>query len=105
MTDACGNFGAPPKPPWDASKDSRSLATAASSASTADRLWRRGEQRSAGQPLAQALAAGADLLALLAPGLGDRLQHLSPRGHALARLRREVGPAVERQLLGREETR
>jgi len=32
MTDACGNFGAPPKPPWSASKLSRNLPTAASSA-------------------------------------------------------------------------
>ena len=68
-----------------------------------ERLRGRRQQRAAGQPLAQALAARADLLAVLAPGLGDRLQHLRPGGHAVARLGREVGAAVERQLLGGEE--
>jgi hypothetical protein len=56
-----------------------------------------------GQPPAQALASGADLLAVLLPGLGDRLQHLRPRRHPMAGVRWEVGAAVEGQLLGGEE--
>ncbi len=67
------------------------------------RLGGRRELRATGQALAQALAAGADLIAVVLPGLGDRLQHLRPRRHPVARVGREVGPAVERQLLGREE--
>ena len=61
------------------------------------------QQGAAGQPLAQALTAGPDLLTALVPRLPDRLQHLRPRGHSRTRLGREVGSAVERQLLGREE--
>ena len=43
----------------------------------------------------------ADLVAPGAPRVGDRLEHLRPGGHALARLGREVGPGEERHLLGR----
>ncbi len=68
-----------------------------------ERLGRGREQRAAGEPGADPLAAGADLLGLLAPGLGDRLQHLRPRRHPVAGLGGEVGAAVERQLLGGEE--
>ena len=103
ITEACGNFGAPPKPPLRASKVSRQLRHRVVERARVERLggWR--QQRAAGQALAQALAARADLLAVLAPGLGDRLQHLRPGGHPVAGLGREVGAAVERQLLGREE--
>ncbi len=68
-----------------------------------DRLRGRPQIRATGQPLTQALAAGVDLLAALAPGFGDRVQHLRPGGHPVAGLGREVRSAVERKLLGREE--
>ena len=61
------------------------------------------QQGASGQLLAQALAAGADLLAVLAPGLGDGLEHLRPGRHSVTWLRREVGTAVEGKLLRREE--
>ena len=48
----------------------------------AQRLARGCEQRAAGQPLAQPLPAGPELLAALRPRLADRLQHLRPGGHA-----------------------
>ena len=48
-------------------------------------------------------AALADLVAALVPGVGDGAEHLAPGGHAVARLGREVGAAVERDLLGRQE--
>jgi hypothetical protein len=53
--------------------------------------------------LQQVLSARADLLAVLAPGFGDRMQNLRPGGHPVAGLGWEVGPAVERELLGCEE--
>ncbi len=65
------------------------------------RGWR--EAPAAGELLAHLRAAGADLLGVLAPGLGDREQHLAPRRHSVTWLGREVGAAVEGDLLGREE--
>ena len=67
------------------------------------RLGGRLEQRAAAQPLRDAGAARADLLALLLPCVRHRLEHLAPARHAHARLGREVGARVERHLLGRQE--
>ncbi len=69
----------------------------------ADGLLARLEPAGAGELFAQAVGALADLLAVLLPGLRDRLQDLGPGRHAMTRLRGEVGAAVERDLLGREE--
>ena len=44
-----------------------------------------------------------ELVAPLAPGVGDPLQHLTERRHAVRRLRREVGARVERTSVGGEE--
>ena len=68
-----------------------------------ERLARRPQRCAATQPLRDPAAAGADLVALLVPGLRHGLQHVAPARHAHARLRREVGAGVDRHLLGREE--
>ena len=93
-----------PKPPLTGSNSRRAGSRRPSSSALCSSGSERGLQPgAAGQALAQALAARADLLAALRPGLGDRLQHLRPGRHPVAGLGREVGAAVERQLLGREE--
>jgi hypothetical protein len=106
MTGACGNRG----PPCSAAEAAVAGVEALSQRrhrrlerGLLERLGGGGQQRAAGEALAQALSPGADLLAILAPGLGDRVQHFGPRGHAMAGIGREVGASVERELLGCEE--
>ncbi len=48
-------------------------------------------------------AGREDLEWLVAPGSGDPGENLAERRHPVGRLRREVGPAVERLAVGREE--
>ena len=67
------------------------------------RVGRGLEPRPAAQPLGDAGAAGADVVAALLPGVRHRLEHLAPARHAHALLGREVGAGVEGHLLGREE--
>ena len=55
------------------------------------------------EALADAVGCLAELLALVAVAVGGRLHHLAEARHALARLGREVGAAVERDALGVEE--
>ena len=50
-------------------------------------------------------AGGVDLGPLLAPGPIDALEHLPERRHTVARLVREVGAAIERPAVGRQEDR
>ena len=63
ITEACGNLGAPPNPPLRASKVCAQLRDGGVERARVDRLGGGRQPRAAGQPLAQALAAGADLLA------------------------------------------
>ncbi len=101
--EAWGNFGAAPKPPSWRSKDSRSRSTALLSEGSPIGCEEGSSSAPPERRSRRLLAAGADLVAALAPGLGDRLQNLCPRGHPVSRLRWEVRASVERQLLGREE--
>ena len=57
------------------------------------------------EPLDEPSAGRLDLDALLAPGTLDALEHLAERRHAVARLVREVGPAVERPAFRGQEDR
>ena len=64
-------------------------------------LLRRGlraglQQRASRESPAQQLAAAQQLVAALAPGLGDRREHLAPGRHSWPRLGREIGAAVDR---------
>ena len=101
---AGGNLGAPPKPPLAWSK----LAWSPETARVEDRLRRAAASDWPTWPVrpsdSRILRRGlAELLALVAVGAGGRLQHLLEAGQAVARLRREVGAAVEGDGLGVEE--
>ena len=99
---ACGNLGAPPRPPW-----------IVSNACTRRRaVWRRNAGASAGprlglgeprERLLQRRGVARHLVALVAPDPADGLQDLRQAGPAVARLRREVGAAPERLAVGRQE--
>ena len=69
----------------------------------AQRSVGRPQQRAAGQPRRHPRALLADLVAAGAPGVVDGEQHLAPARQPVPRLRREVRPAEERDLLGRGE--
>ena len=102
----CGNFGARPQPPWTGSNEAATAAAAASSASRGgipigpaagpDRL--RLDQR-VDEPHARLL----HLRPLGRPRGPDAVEHLAERRHPVARRVGEVGAAVERPALGREE--
>ena len=55
------------------------------------------------RPLDEPRARVLDLVALLAPRPADAVEHLAERRHPVARLVREVGAAVERPAVGRQE--
>ena len=55
------------------------------------------------ESLDQATAGRFDLVTLLAPGSVHALEHLAERRHAVPRLVREVGPAIERPPVRRQE--
>src|SRR4029077_18952885 len=59
-------------------------------------LARGGDARARLEVLDELPSRGAYLFAPVAPGLGDRDQHLLERGQAVPRLGREVRPAEER---------
>ena len=103
-TGACGNFGAPPKPPcslsafwtiWIAARRSRPP-------SSGSRDARRCASR---DRLDDALALGEQVAAAVRPEVGHPVQHLAERRHALPRLGREVRPGEERDAVRRAEHR
>ncbi len=101
--DAGGNLGAPPKPPFCMSASRAQLAHRVADHSRVERIPRRLEAPDRRQLLAHARRRGADLLALGRPRLDDRLHDHPEARHALARLGREVGAAVERDAVGVQE--
>ena len=71
MTDACGNFGAPPQPPWMLSKLSRSEATASSSGAPSNGSCDGASNAPPASRGATFSPWRADVLALGVPGVGD----------------------------------
>ena len=101
--EAGGNFGAPPKPPCSGSKTRRSpraaserIESVSGSLDGATSL----EERTAST---SRRAFSRDVLAPLAVGAGDRVQHLPEARQPVPRRRRVVRAAEERLALGREE--
>ena len=94
----CGNLGARPQPPLTGSND----ASIAGRGRLQQRLARVVRRRPASsrclldQALDQPAPGRLHLGPLLAPGSIHTLEHLAERRHAVARLVREVGAAVER---------
>ena len=99
---ACGNLGAPPSPPWIVSNacTSRSAVRARKPGASAGPA--SGSRRGAASASLSAAVLLVDLVALVAPDLADRCQHLGQPGPAVARFGREVGAAPER-LAGRRQ--
>ena len=103
IADGCGNFGAPPKPPWRWSSRSAIAATAVSSEARLGLVGSGSMRALTPQALDDPLALLLDLVAPLAPRLGDPLQHLLQPGSPWRPCGREVRAGVERHLLGRDE--
>ena len=104
--EAGGNFGAPPKPPWSASKLARRRRHARRRAAPASSSALR--TAPAARCAAQALRAAARRLRAISSRCSStrrrsRCSTCANDGHPVARLGREVRAAVERDPLGREE--
>ena len=102
----CGNFGAPPHDPFRVSN----VRSEPVQDALEDRRRRRLGGHVAALPLDQRLdhALGRRPRPRRAPSRqarSDALEHLAERRHAVARLVRVVGAAVERPAVGREEDR
>ena len=105
MVIGCGNLGARPQPPLAGSNDA-SIAAAAASSRLGVGIGVAGVQaRLVHEPLDEPPAGRLDLGSLLAPRPLDAFEHLPERRHPVARLVGEVGPAVERPAVGRQEDR
>ena len=103
MVIGCGNFGAPPQPPFRASKVDWSVADGRPQALggrgcglVAERLEQAGREVLLGtHALGDAMRGGVHLIPLLGPHLRDAGEELAERGDAVARLVWEVGAAEE----------
>ena len=100
-----GNFGAPPKPPHRASNEPRSRSSAASAISSPSAPVGGSELPGVRDRLRHACALDLDLVAPGLPGVGDPLQDLAERRHAVPGLVGEVRARVERLPVRREEDR
>ena len=90
---------------WPQSNDASMAAVAASSRSAVGSSGAGLDPALGDQARDQPPARRLDLVALLAPGPVDALEHLAERRHAVARLVREVGAAVERPAVRGQEDR
>ena len=103
MVEAAGNFGAGPKPPSCGSKLRRESRHDPAQKAARQRLCRRRLFARLPDRVHEDVGLLLELVAAHPVGLGDRLQHLREARHPVARLRREVGAAVERAAVRREE--
>ena len=104
-TGAFGNFGARPQPPNAGSKLARRPRTASASSGVGQGLLGRAERRRAADRLDELRRRRRDLVAPVAPGRRDRVQHLREARQAVPRLGRVVRAAVEGLAVGRQEDR
>ena len=97
---ACGNLGAPPKPPHSGSKLRSSCCAAIAERRGIESLRaRRGRRLQPGERLHHRRAGGAQLRLVVAVVIRHLLQQRAEGRQAVARRRREVGATEERPLV------
>ncbi len=102
-----GSAGLKPKPPYVGSNCSARAAWPASAISGVSGTWMPGAVGLGGasDEVRQLVGGAVDLLALVAPGVGDPVEHFRERRQAVLRLGGEVRSAEERFAVGSQEHR